>query len=170
MAGPVGGCSERAPRRPPCRVPPASVPAGDPLKSAPLPQGELGAVGVRERGHVLLARFCLIRSRAGALEPGGAGTADAGPAAVMLVIGGDVADRGVQPDRVVLGADPVKLGVERGRVADLVQVWPVALQVAEERFDVRLIGGRPGPAMMLGDRHQRHELAGVDRGHLGAVV
>ena len=25
-------------------------------------------------------------------------------------------------------------------------------------------------AVMLGDRHQRHELAGVDRGHLGAVV
>ena len=50
------------------------------------------------------------------------------------------------------------------------EVRPVALQVAEERFDVRLIGRGPGPAVMLGDRHQRHELAGVDRGHLRPVV
>jgi hypothetical protein len=88
----------------------------------------------------------------------------------MLIVGGDVPDRGVQADGVVLGADPGELGVERGRVADLGQVGPVALQVAEERFDVRLIGRRSGPTVVLGDRHQRHELAGVDRGHLGAVV
>ena len=44
------------------------------------------------------------------------------------------------------------------------------VQVAEERLDMRLIGGCSGPAVVLGDRHQRHELAGVDRGHLGAVV
>jgi hypothetical protein len=44
------------------------------------------------------------------------------------------------------------------------------VQVAEERFDVRLIGRRSGPTVVLGDRHQRHELAGVDRGHLRAVV
>jgi hypothetical protein len=30
----------------------------------------------------------------------------------------------------------------------------------KERFDVRLIGGRSGPAVMLRDRHQRHELGG----------
>jgi hypothetical protein len=47
----------------------------------------------------------------------------------MLVVGGDVADRGVQPDRVVLASDPVKLGIERGRVADLGEVRPVALGV-----------------------------------------
>ena len=76
-------------------------------------------VGVLEGAHVLLARLCLIRSLAGALQAGGTGSADAGPAAVMLIIGGDVADRGVQPGGVVLGADPVKLGVQRGRVADL---------------------------------------------------
>ena len=44
VAGRVGWCSERAPRRRPCRVPPASLPAGDTLKSAPLPQGEDGGV------------------------------------------------------------------------------------------------------------------------------
>ena len=63
-----------------------------------------------------------------------------------------------------------KLCVERGRVADLDQVRPVALQVAEERLDVRLVGRGAGPAVVLGDRHQRHELAGVDRGHLRPVV
>ena len=88
----------------------------------------------------------------------------------MLVVGGDVADRGVEANRVVLGSDPGELCVERGRVGDAGQVRPVALQVTEKRLDVRLIGRRSGSAVMLGDRHQRHELAGVDRGHLGAVV
>jgi len=44
------------------------------------------------------------------------------------------------------------------------------VQMAEEALDVRLIGRGAGPAVMLGDRHQRHELTGVDRGHLRPVV
>ena len=62
VAGLVGECAERARRRPPCRVPPPSVPAGDPLKSAPLPQVSVDAIGAAEVAHFLLARFCLIRS------------------------------------------------------------------------------------------------------------
>jgi len=58
----------------------------------------------------------------------------------------------VQPDRVVLALDAGELGVERGRIADLCQVRPVTFQMAEERLDVRLVGGSAGPAMVLGDR------------------
>ena len=85
---------------------------GDPLKSAPLPQGEPGAFGVSGAWSCLAGLILLDPLGAGALEPGGASTPDAGPAAVVLVVGGDVPDRGVQSDRVVLGPDPVKLGVE----------------------------------------------------------
>jgi len=55
-------------------------------------------------------------------------------------------------------------------IGDLGQVRPVALEVAEEALHVRLIGRGAGPAVVLGDRHQGHERAGVGRGHLGAVV
>ena len=127
-------------------------------------------IGVREVGHVLLARFCLIRSARARRRPGGTRTADAGPAAVVLVVGGDVADRGVQP--VVLYSPRIagELGVEGGGVGDAGEVRPVALQMAEEALDVRLVGRGAGPAVVLGDRHQRHELPGVGRGHLGPVV
>ena len=53
---------------------------------------------------------------------------------------------------------------------DAGEMRPVAFQMAEETLDVRLIRGRSGPAVMLGDRHQRQELAGVDRGHLRSVI
>jgi hypothetical protein len=53
---------------------------------------------------------------------------------------------------------------------DAGEVRPVALQVAEEALDVRLVGRGAGPAVVLGDRHQRHELASVGGGRLGAVV
>ena len=173
VAGLVGGCSERAPRRPPCRVPPAPLPAGDDLaqaRSVPLKHEREGVVDARQ-GRRRLGRSILLDAlRPCSAHPGDAGAADRRSAAVVLVIRGDVADRGVQADCVVLGADPVKLGIERGRVGDGGEVRPVALQVAEERFDVRLVGWRSGAAVMLGDRHQRHELASVDSGHLRAVV
>ena len=54
---------------------------------------------------------------------------------MVLVLGGDVPDRGVEAERVVLGPDSGQLGIERSRVGDAGQVRPVALQVAEERFD-----------------------------------
>ena len=91
--------------------------------------------------------------RVRSFESGDARAADAGTAAVMLVIGGDVPDRGVQPDGVVLAADPGELGIEGGRVGDASgQVRPVALQMAEERLDVRLVGRGAGPTVVLGDR------------------
>ena len=52
-----------------------------------------------------------------AAQAGDAGAADLRAAAVVLVVGGDVADRGVQANGVVLAADPGELCVERGRVA-----------------------------------------------------
>ena len=76
---------------------------------------------------------------AGALEARGPRPTDSGSAAVVLVVGGDVADRCVQPDAVVLTADAVKLGVEGGRVGESGEVRPVALEVAEEALDVRLV-------------------------------
>ena len=107
---------------------------------------------------------------AGAAHPRGACAADAGAAAVMLVIGGDVPDRGVQASGVVVAADPGELRVEDGRVGDPDKVRLVALEVAEEALDVRLVSRGAGPAVMLSDRHQRHELPGVQCGHLRSVV
>jgi hypothetical protein len=54
----------------------------------------------------------------GLLESGFAGLADLLAAAVVLVVGGDVADAGVQPDAVVVLADPGELGSQGGRVAN----------------------------------------------------
>jgi hypothetical protein len=65
VSGPVGECSERARRRHPCRVPPASEPAGDDLAQArcvPPKHERAGVVGDRRDGHDFFARFCLIRS------------------------------------------------------------------------------------------------------------
>jgi len=76
----------------------------------------------------------------------------------------------VQPDRVVVAADAGELGVERGRVGDPSEVRPVALQVREEALDVRLVGRSAGAAVMLRDRHQSHELTGIDGFHLRPVV
>ncbi len=63
----VGARSE--PRGVVVPVPPASVPAGDPLKSAPLPQRGHGGIGDRDGAHRLLARFCLTRSACACLSP-----------------------------------------------------------------------------------------------------
>jgi hypothetical protein len=70
----------------------------------------------------------------------------------------------------ILPADACELGIESGGVGDAGEVWPVALEVAEEALDVRLVCRSAGPAVMLSDRHQRHEPAGVGRGHLRPVV
>ncbi len=77
-------------------------------------------------------------------EPSDTGSADRRAAAVVLVVGRHVADAGVQSDRVPFGPHAGQLGVENGRVADLGQVRPVGLEVAEEAFDVRLVGGLSG--------------------------
>jgi hypothetical protein len=83
-----------------------------------------------------LARSILVDPLiAGAAHPRGASTTDLRAAAVMLVIGGDVADRGVQPDRVVFPAHARELAIQDGRGADRAQVRPVALEMAEEALD-----------------------------------
>src|SRR6266508_2363760 len=55
------------------------------------------------------------------------------------------------------------------RVADLGKVWPLGLDVAEQRLDPCLVGRRAGAAEVLVDGAQRHELAGGSGGHLRAV-
>ena len=47
--------------------------------------------------------------------------------AVVLVIGGHIPDASVQAHGVVVEADAVELSVEFAGVADLLQVWPLAL-------------------------------------------
>ena len=80
----------------------------------------------------------------------------------MFVVWGDVADRFVQPDRVVVDADAVEFGFEQGRIGDVEQVGPFVLDVPEERLDPGLVGGRVGPAVVLGDGHHGHVGAGVN--------
>jgi hypothetical protein len=83
---------------------------------------ERGSRGCRSSlaGSILLDPF-----GASALEAGRTGATDRRPAAVVLVVRGDVADRSVQAHRVVLAAYASELGIEGARVADLGQVWPV---------------------------------------------
>ena len=56
-----------------------------------------------------------------------------------------------------------ELGAQHGRVADLVQVRPVGLDVAEQALDPGLIGRGAGPAEVLRDRAHGQELAGASR-------
>jgi len=74
-------------------------------------------------------------------EPVAAFPADGITSAFVFVVGGDVADRGVQAHSVVFQAHLVELGVELAGVADLLQVRPLALDVAEQGLDPRLILG-----------------------------
>jgi hypothetical protein len=96
-------------------------------------------------GDALLAR---------AAQPVAARLADRRPAAVVLVVGGDVADAGVQAHAVVLLADGVELARQVGRIAQRAQVRPPVLDVAEQRFDVGLIRGGTGAAVVGRDRVQ----------------
>lgn len=93
------------------------------------------------------------------------GLADGLASAFVLVIGDDVADRGV-PDGVVLGPDAVRLEAGLTGVADLLQVRPLAFDVAEQRLDSRLVLRCVRAAELLGDRDTGHELAGGHRAHL----
>ena len=90
---------------------------GRPPQKRPSSPGERGRGRCSGGCSFLVGSILLDPLGAGAAQPGGAGAADRRAAAVMLVIGGDVADRGVQPDGVVLAADPGELGIEGGRVA-----------------------------------------------------
>jgi hypothetical protein len=92
--------------------------------------------------------------------------AASGAAALVLVVGGDVADAGVQADGVVLDADDGEFGAQDGGVADRVQVRPVGLDVAAEALDPGLVGRGARSAEVLRDRAHRHRA----RGHLRPVV
>ena len=67
------------------------------------------------------------------LESGLACLADRRTAALVLVVGGDVADARVQPHAVVALADHGELGAQGRWIADLVEVRPFGLDVAEQR-------------------------------------
>ena len=81
---------------------------------------------------------------AGLLESGLAGLADRRAAALVLVVGGHIADPGVQPHAVVALPHDRELGAQGRWVADLVEVGPFGLEVAEQRLDPGLVGGVPG--------------------------
>lgn len=87
----------------------------------------------------------------GGVEACPAGVADGLAAAVVLVVGGDVADAFVESDLVVVGPEPVELGFEAAGVGDLVQVGPFAVEVSEERLDPGLVVGGGGPPEVLRD-------------------
>ena len=81
-------------------------------------------------------------------------------AAVVLVVGGDVADALVEPDGVVVLAQPVQLGLEVAGIGDLLQVRVLALEVTEERLHPGLVvrGGRAPE--VLRDPRAGHEHGG----------
>ncbi len=81
--------------------------------------------------------------QAGLPESGLARLADRRAAALVLVVGGDVADAGVQPHAVVALADQRELGAQHRRVTDGEQVGPLGLDVAGQRLD-------PGQAWSVG--------------------
>jgi hypothetical protein len=88
---------------------------------------------------------------------------------VVLVVGGDVADPSMEPGPVVLQSHPCQLGVEHGGVAQALEVGPLGLDVAEQRLDPGLIGGRAGSSQALGDSQAGQELSGRVRGHLAPL-
>src|SRR5689334_17035545 len=94
---------------------------------------------------------------AGVPEPASASGSDAGAAAAVLVVGGDVAGPGVEAHGVVVVADDGELGAEGVGVADAVQVRPVGLDVTEQALDPGLVSRGAGPAEVLGDRAHGHE-------------
>src|ERR687891_832586 len=91
-------------------------------------------------------------------QPVAAGLADALTASVVLVVGGDVADPGVQPHRVVLQPGAVEFAFELCGVFDLLQVWPLTLDVPEQGLDPGLVLRRVRAAELLGDRDAGQEL------------
>lgn len=110
-------------------------PAGDPLKSVPLPQKEKGEVVLRS---VVIcwwpgSAWCAALAHGASWRHERGGWRARGPGARRR---GDVADGGVQPSAVVVAEVPRELSVEGCGVGDLAEVRPVALEVTEERFDV----------------------------------
>jgi len=89
-----------------------------------------------------------------------AGLADLGAVAAVRIVGGEVADPGVQPNGVVVGADHLQFSAELVGVTDLLQVGPLALDVAEEALDRAWSVGVCGRGELLDDRAPRQELAG----------
>jgi hypothetical protein len=71
----------------------------------------------------------------GGLQAVSSGGAEGFAAAVVFVVGGDVAEALVQPGGVVELAEPAQLGLKIAWVGDLVQVWVLVLEVPEERLE-----------------------------------
>ena len=110
----------------------------------------------------ILALFsvCGKPAEPGLFEACFAGFADGLAAAVVFVVGGDIADTGVQADGVVVVPGVGEFSAQGGRVGDHQQVGELVLEVAVQRLDPGLVGGGAGPAEVLGDRAQRQELPG----------
>jgi hypothetical protein len=87
------------------------------------------------RGRLSVALVPMVGEapQPGLLASGFACLADRLAAALVLVVGGDVADPGVQPDAVGALSDDRELGAQHRRVPDGRQVGPFGLDVAEQR-------------------------------------
>ena len=73
-----------------------------------------------------------------------AGLADGVAAALVFVVGGDVADRLVERDRVVVGPDPLEFGGEHLGIDDGEQVRVLGFDVASRRLDPCVDRPQPG--------------------------
>jgi hypothetical protein len=71
----------------------------------------------------------------------------------VLVIRGEVADCLVQSHRVVVDADTREFGAQRSGVVDGVKVWPLGLEVAEQRFDPAWSVGYPANETLVRASH-----------------
>lgn len=96
----------------------------------------------------------------GLFEAGFSGLADRFSASFVLVVGGHISHALVQPDRVVVHPSEGDLGSQGRGVTDREQVWILDLDVPVEALDPGLVGRGSGPAEVLGDRAQGHELPG----------
>ena len=79
----------------------------------------------------------------------------AGPAAVVLIGGGDVADALDAGGPRCSGRAGARARSHHGRIVDGVQVWVLGLEVAEEGLDPRLVVRVPGvPVLSDAGRHR----------------
>ena len=91
-------------------------------------------------------------------QPGLAGLAYGFTSSFVFVVGAYIPDALVEPDPVVVRPGDVEFGTQGGRVTDREQVRVLGFEVAVEALDPGLVGRCAGPAEVLRDRAQGHEL------------
>ena len=72
--------------------------------------------------------------------------------AAVFVVRGHISHAGVQPDGIPEHLKTIKLGPQDGGFGNFQQVRVLGLEMAEERFDPRLVGRCAGSPEMHGNR------------------